>query len=317
LDDHPEPAYHLVNITDYLHSYFSEKRVMELESSRGCPFACGFCYNALYNKRSWRPLSPERVVERIKKLQTDYQVEVFHFIDDAFFVDKRRAIKILQMICDENLQIRIGFQGIRVDTFVRMGEDFIPLMDKAGVRFLQFGVESGSPRILKLINKKIKVEDVVHINRLLSNYPRIIPYYNFMCGFPTEDREDVYKSTALAWNLLRDNKQALISPFHHYRPYPGTALADTAIKGCYKVPDSLEGWGTFDWTNSSTKDLDAKMYRLFKKIEMTSILADDKLKIQSDSAFWSIATKLYQPLARFRLKNNFYSLMPESVIMRK
>jgi len=199
LDQHPEPAYHLINIEDYLHSYFNDKQVLELESSRGCPFSCGFCYNALYNKRLWRPLSAERVVGRIVDLHQRYGIEAFHFIDDAFFIDRQRANKIMQMLAEEKLGIRLGFQGIRVDTFVRMGKDTLDLMDRAGVKFLQFGVESGSTRILQLINKRIKVEDVAEINRSLAAYPAIIPYYNFMCGFPSETTEDVFMSTKLAW----------------------------------------------------------------------------------------------------------------------
>jgi|GEM_PF-1851084 len=88
------------------------------------------------------------------------------------------------------------------------------------------------------------------------------------------------------------------------------------MAGRYEIPTTLEGWGTFDWTQCSIKDIDPQMHKLLKKVEMTSILADCKMETQADSFWWTLAAKLYRPAARFRLRNNFYSLMPESVLMK-
>lgn len=315
-DDYAHVPYHLVNVEDYLHQFFSEKRVVEIESSRGCPFSCAFCYNNLYNKGTWRALSASAVVDRICRIIDQYGIRAFHFIDDAFFINKKRAREIMQTILDKDLQIKMGFQGIRVDTVCKMDDSDLELLCEAGGRFLQFGVESGSPRILEIINKQMKVEDAISTNRRLAAFPQIIPYYNFMCGFPTETKEDVFKTTSLAWTLLRENKNALISPFHHFKPYPGTELAKTAISEDFHIPETLEEWGDFDWTQAIDQKEAILDRKLMKKIEMASILADRKMERQADSVFWTIMAKLYRPIARFRLKNNFYSMMPESILMK-
>lgn len=315
-DELPPPPYHLVKVNDYLHQYFSEKRVLELESSRGCPYACAFCYNALFNKRAWRPWSAEQVIERIRHLADRYSVRAFHFIDDAFFIDRHRVNEIMRGIVAENLPIRIGFQGIRIDNLCRMEDHELDLLYRAGTRFFQFGVESGSPRILEMINKKIRVEDVISLNRRLAKFPKLIPYYNFMCGLPTETKKDLFDTTRIAWTLLQENKNALISPFHHYKPYPGTVLSKIAMNESYCIPKNLEEWGYFDWTEAVVQDRDKKTDRLHKKVEMTSIFADHKLELQSDSMLWTFMAKLYRPVARFRLRNNFYSLMPESILIK-
>jgi radical SAM superfamily enzyme YgiQ (UPF0313 family) len=136
-----------------------------------------------------------------------------------------------------------------------------------------------------------------------------------MCGFPTETKEDLYMSTALAWKLLQENKKALISPFHHYKPYPGTDLAACAMSNHFEIPKTLEEWGHFDWTEAQRHE-EGEIAKLRKKVEMTTILADAKMETQSDSALWITLARMYRPVARFRLKNNFYKLMPESMMMK-
>jgi anaerobic magnesium-protoporphyrin IX monomethyl ester cyclase len=315
LDDYAIPPYHLIDVHKYIHQYFSEKQVVELESSRGCPYNCAFCYNEPYNHRKWRPLSPEKVVERLLYMKENYSLCSFHFVDDSFFISRERANEIMRIIIDRKLQVKLGFQGIRVNTMARITDEELQLLYKAGTRFLQFGVESGSPRMLEVINKRIKVEEVIDLNRRLAAFPDLIPYYNFMCGFPTETKEDVFQTTALAWQLLKENKKSLISPFHHYKPYPGTALASLAMSNRFDIPQTLEAWGHFDWTEAQKQEHN-DMDRLLKKIEMVSILVDGKLEAQSDSALWTFMARLYRPIARFRLKNNYYSLMPEVMFLK-
>jgi len=316
LDEVPSIPYELVNIKDYQHRYFNEKEVVEFESSRGCPFNCAFCYNPLYNKRQWRALSAIKVVERIKKLVKEYLIKSLQFVDDGFFINKKRVREIMQGIIEENLNIKMGFQGVRIDTFNQMSDEEIELLIKAGGRYLQFGVESGSPRILDLINKRIKVEQVISLNRRLAKYPPLYPHYNFMCGFPTETKEDLFKTTSLAWTLLKENKSATISPFHHYKPYPGTALREMIINQSHVTPNALEEWGHFDWTEFLQQDHDKSTMRLMECVEMVSILVDKKMEKQSDSAFFTFMAKLYRPIAKFRFRNNFYSFMPEVRLMQ-
>ncbi len=315
-DDMPEPPYHLIDIENYMHHLFHEKRVLEVESSRGCPYRCAFCYNVLYNRKSWRPLSADRVVARLRHLSDTYGIKVFHFLDDAFFIDKHRVRDIMNGILDSGMEIKMGFQGIRIDTLARMDDDILDLCYRAGCRYLQFGVESGSPRIQKMINKQISLDDVESVNKRLAKYPEMITFYNFMCGFPTETKEDLFDSTRLAWLLLKDNSRAMVSAFHHYKPYPGTELAKQAFAENFTVPETLEAWAHFDWTEALMETGDKKQERLLRRVEMTSILADKKMESHSDSRFWTVAAKMYRPVARFRFKNNFYSFMPEILFMK-
>jgi len=315
MNDLPDIPYHLVDIRNHLHRYFSEEEVLEVETSRGCPYACKFCYNALYNFRKFRAQEPGRVVANLKKLNRDHGVEVFHFIDDAFFVNRARARGILEQVLRENLSIRMGFQGIRIDTMADMPDEDLDLLYRAGGRFLQFGVESGSPRILEMIDKRIRIEQVHQQNRRLARYPGLVPLYNLMCGFPGETRADLMQTAQTAWTLLRENHQALISPFHHYKHYPGTALYEQAKDELVNTPRSLEAWASADWTDTGLRNQTPEAVRLMKKMETVSIFADRKIEMQTNSPVYAWLAKLYRPVARARLRKGFYGIMPEQWLL--
>ncbi len=311
LDTLPPVPYHLIDIDKYLHRYFDEERVLEFETSRGCPFNCTFCYNPLYSRRRWRALSASRVLNLLTPLVESYGVRAFHFVDDGFFIDQKRTREIMKGVLKRQWLIKMGFQGSRIDTFDQMSDADLKLIIEAGGAYLQVGVESGSPRILEILNKKIHPEHVLAFNRRLTRYPQLKVYYNFMCGFPTETREDVLQSTTLAWALLRDNPQALISAFHFYKPYPGTNLRERIVHMNDVTPKTLEGWGNFNWTQYVGRDQDKETRKLMERIEIVSVLADRKMSYQSDSAALRLLAAMYRPLARFRLKHNWYSWMPE------
>ena len=65
---------------------------VHMQTSRGCPSRCGFCYNTGFNERRWRGKSPARVVDEMQYLLQRFpQVRIVDPVDDNFFVDRRRA----------------------------------------------------------------------------------------------------------------------------------------------------------------------------------------------------------------------------------
>src|SRR5262245_8525984 len=91
----PELPYHLVDIDDYLPLYEGRKSLY-METSRGCPYACTYCYNVYFNDRKWRPQTPERVIERVKYVRDRYGVEDIYFTDDDFFINPKRSRPIVE-----------------------------------------------------------------------------------------------------------------------------------------------------------------------------------------------------------------------------
>jgi len=223
-----------------------------LYSSRGCPHACSFCAISKINHRRWRAMSAERVLTEIEQVVAMGARDVA-FCEDNFFVDLRRCRAIAERVLARNLRITWG-ASCRVDDILRMEDADLDLLRQSGLRRLYVGAESGSDRVLELLNKKISHRDILAANRRLRDHG-IVPEYIFMVGFPTETDEERQQTVALVEQLKEEHPDAWFWRLNHYVPYPGTPLYDTAIANGFVPPESLEGWATFGWHRSELSDL--------------------------------------------------------------
>lgn len=237
----PNLPYDLVPVEEYIGSQgrFEEgARSLLFLSSRGCPWQCSFCCNPRLSKRRWRAMKPELVYKRITALIKRYKLDSITFHDEEFFVDKERAERLAELI-DGKFE---WWTQARMDRLAIMD---LPKLEKCGMRAVQPGIESGSPKILRMIRKGETVQDFIKANHKLAK-TAIIPLYNFMMGFPTETRKDILQSVDLAVRLMKENPRAQISGFYVFVPYPGTKLYDLAIKNGFKAPKSIEEWAVFN-----------------------------------------------------------------------
>ncbi len=313
LDDLPDIPYHLTSVEPYLHTYFWEKKVIEIESSRGCPYNCGFCYNDAYNDRQWRGRSPERIIATIRKLVLRYGITNILFIDDSFFIDAARVMEMVERLEKEPFRIKMGFQG-RINSLARFSDTELQRLIRAGAVFFQFGVESGSPRILELINKKLTIDEVLSINSRMKQFPDVSVFYNFMVGLPTETTDDVLATVDLAWRLLDTNPRAYLGTIHLYKEYPGTPLFHHALVAGYTPPRTLEEWADYDWQSVVLRSQDKELSHLCRAVSAASYCVDRKIEMLGDSRLLAMISNLYRPIARFRFKHKFFRLMPEAHI---
>ncbi len=122
-------------------------------------------------------------MERIERVIKKFKVKGIWFIDDEFFVDLGRARKIIERLKELNLTWTV--QGTRIRSALGMNDGYLKMLEESGCRQLNFGVETGSERILKKIHKGITVADVLRVNKKFARY-NIVPWYYFMIGFPYE-----------------------------------------------------------------------------------------------------------------------------------
>lgn len=296
----PNLPYHLVNMKDYISNFYGYK-LLSFFTSRGCPFNCGFCYNTTYNKRNWRALTPEKTLERIETLVHECNIDGFWIRDDNFFVNKKRTKTILEGI--KKYDIVWGTSGARMDLMgALLDDEFIDLVNKSECKFLFIGVESGSDRLLKLMKKGITVSQILEINQKLQKV-NAKQRMNFMIGLPTETKEDLKKTVTLSLKLLNDNKNAILSQFQIFTPYPGTDLYNLSIKHGFIPPNSLEEWSNFRFEVSNIAWADEKMKNVLRMLAFTTWFVDDKPEGLAGSSFIKFLSKLYRPIARYRLEN--------------
>lgn len=299
MNDLPDLPYHLVDVTKYSFTLYGT-RMLAFFSSRGCPFACGFCYNSAYNQRKWRALTAKNTLERVDYLLNTFKVDGVWFRDDNFFVDKKRADDILRGI--KKMDADWGASGARVDFMNVLSNHFIDLMNKSGCKFLVMGAESGSNRILKLVKKGITQEKIIGLNIKLRKL-NAVQRYNLMVGFPSETRKDIRDTVNLALRLLKDNKNAIVSQFLIFTPYPGTALFDMAVERGFKPPDKLEGWSALRFEKTSLPWQEDGTTEILRMLAFTSWFLDKKMEGLAKSKWLRLLTKIYRPLANYRFKN--------------
>jgi len=224
IDEIPPPARHLMQMDFYLHTkdrlpetylYFvpPHTKVASILTSRGCPYNCIFCHN------SWRGIpyrfnSPERVISEVKYLIEKYHIQALFFIEDNFFVNKPRVKKICELMKRENINIIWGANS-RVDN---IDLEILQIAKKAGCRQVTFGFESGSQKILDVLNKKTTVEQNKRAIEL-CNKAGIIPQGTIMIGNPTETIEDVRATQ----QFLKESDIKSVG-ICITTPYPGTQL---------------------------------------------------------------------------------------------
>ena len=304
LNQMPDIPYQLVDVYEYLPRR-GEVTALDMETSRGCPYRCRFCYNPFFNRGRWRALKAEIVLERVRKIIKKYKIKGIWFIDDEFFIDLKRARKIIEGLLKMNLHWTV--QGVTAKSVLAMDKDFLSLLEKSGCEQLNIGAESGSARILKMVNKGITPEDILTVNRKLKPY-NIIPWFYFMIGFPKETESDVDKTIRLVLRLLQENPKAKVSGIGCFTPYPGTSLFEEAKKYGYQPPDNLLGWKTYAVDQINVPWIKGKLKREIEAIQFASFFVDEKARDVASSLLVRLIADLYRPIARFRLKRKFWGL---------
>ncbi len=237
LDQLPFPAWHLFEIKKYIrHGTFNEREI-NLNTSRGCPFNCSFCCEPAFHKRRWRANSSRRVIEMVKHLKSEYGCNHIAFRDSLFTANLRRLEEICDALITEGL--KMGWHcPARIMNWDKV---LLKKMKQAGCTYLEFGVETGSPRLLKLLNKRITF-DLVYQTFKKCNEIGITPRINLIIGLPTEKRKDLDMTLALL-----DRLNPSVAGISIFMPYPACELHDFVVRqDMFVSPATLRDWAKID-----------------------------------------------------------------------
>lgn len=210
MDSMPFPARRSSAYTKYTSVLASENSIAILLTSRGCPFDCIFC-NRMGRKYRWH--SAGYVLNEIGEILELGIREIF-IHDDTFTLKRSRVLDICNGIIDRGYDF-VWEARTRVDC---VDSEMLSLMQKAGCRRLSFGVESGSPKVLKAMRKGTDIETIKNVFADCRRI-KIETLADFMIGNIDEEIEDINKSMKLVRQLKPDYVQYSICS-----PYPGTPL---------------------------------------------------------------------------------------------
>ena len=235
MENLPQPAWHLIEVEKYIRSKFYARMVLTINTSRGCPYKCSFCCVPKVHQGKWRSVSAEKIIENLKFLKERYGIDGFQVDDDEFDIDRNRVMKLCQLLRSNNLNLKWShFSRINI-----VNEDVLREEVRCGLRLIEFGVESGSPRMLEFLNKGQTVEQIIRAYSICKRL-HIKTSALFMVGLPTEEARDLEETVKL---IKRLNPHLTICTI--FKPYPGTVFFDYCIdRGLFHYPDRIEDVGS-------------------------------------------------------------------------
>ncbi|HKZ88122.1 MAG TPA: radical SAM protein [Candidatus Bathyarchaeia archaeon] len=257
LDDIPFPARHLLP----MHLYERKMEFLDVEPVdimsiiRGCPFNCAFCET----RKMWGPtcrfFSPQRVVDEIKFMIDKYGSKGIYFINDNFTIRKKETIELCELMKKEKLDVQ-WICDTRADM---ISPELLAKMKEAGCKTIWFGVESGSPRIMKRINKHITHEQTVEAFKMCRKENLQIAA-SFILGVPGETIEEMESTLKFAQKLNPD-----LCQFNVFIAYPDSSLYEEILQsGNYdKLDDFLLAAKTGEFDFKKLMEIQRRFHKEF------------------------------------------------------
>jgi radical SAM superfamily enzyme YgiQ (UPF0313 family) len=191
-------------------------------TTRGCPYPCTYCNAPRLSGKKLRHRSPEHVIEELRLLKSRYGVGRFSILDDEFTLNKKYVFELCEALIDAGLNLKWDCpNGVRIDSLY---PEMLQIMEAAGCEALAVGVESGSARVQKLIDKRVTVEKIREKAAMISDCSGIQLTGYFMIGFLDETEEEIRETIdfACALPLRKANFNIVI-------PIPGTRIFDELL----------------------------------------------------------------------------------------
>jgi len=238
LDELTMPAWDLANINEYRkiwmdnHGYFS----LNLATTRGCPYKCNWCAKPIYGNR-YNSRSPSNVIDEIRYLMNEYDVNYFWMCDDIFGLKPNWVKSFNVLVQSQDLKFKYKIQS-RVDLMLK--EDQITDLIDSGADMIWVGAESGSQRILDAMDKGTEVSQIYEASKLLKQKGARIAFF-LQFGYLGEKWADIQQTIKMVLDLMPDDIGISVS-----YPLPGTKFYE-------KVKFDLVSKA--NWTDSDDLDL--------------------------------------------------------------
>jgi anaerobic magnesium-protoporphyrin IX monomethyl ester cyclase len=227
-----------------LQKYFSTWKkhhgtsMINLNTMRGCPYSCKWCSRAVYGS-SYRRRSPKLVADEIQYLRENYDFDMIWFVDDVFTINHKWLREFVAAMRER--QLIVPYEIItRAD---RLNDEAVQLLKQSGCFRVWIGAESGSQKIIDAMDRRVKVDDVREMIRLVKSYGMEAGTF-IMLGYPGEDETDIKETLH---HLKTSNPD-------HY-----TITVAYPIKGT-PLYSEVENLFVEDlpWDNSTDRDIDFK-----------------------------------------------------------
>ena len=240
LDDLPLPNRHAIPNEKYLETWKKNhgESSMTISTQRGCPYTCKWCSTAVYGQ-SYRRRPAHLVAQEMKMLKDQYHPDAIWFVDDVFTISHKWLTAFHEEVVKQNAQIRFEC----ITRAERLNDEILRLLKEAGCFRIWIGAESGSQKIIDLMDRRV---DVNHVKKVIqdTNALGIETGTFIMLGYPGETEDDITETI----QYLKDANPTQYTITIAY-PIKGTSLFNEIEKDITVQPN---------WETSTDREIDFK-----------------------------------------------------------
>jgi len=287
--------------------YFEESQVdsfsdvrspyVALNTSLGCPFECSFCMiNDLFGGRSIRYWSIDTVIKWIDELVNKYKIRNIRFDDELFILNPKRV----EQMCDA--LIERGY-GLNIWVYARVNtikESLLSKMAQAGFSWICLGIESGSEKVRKGVNKGID-GDIRDVVRTIQKYG-INVIGNYLFGLPDDDIETMQETLDLAVELNCE-----FANFYSTMAYPGSRLFNVTDEG--DLPETWNGFSqhSYEAQPLPTKYLSPKEVLQFRDRAFNEYFTNKRYLDMIEQKFGKKVKSYIQEMLQIKLERRLFN----------
>ena len=300
--DLPPKAYHLADFDAY--ERCCGRRWAMYISSLACPFNCAYCTNAGVYGRKWNALEAEQFVEETVDLTTRYNLEMLWVVDDNFLVDLDRARGIAAGLVQAGAAFQWSIQAT-TNLVARLSLDDLKLLRRSGLHQICQGAESGSPKVLKAMNKDFQDFDSIYESAGRCLAAGIRPSFNIIFAFPGEGRVERQETVRFIMDVCRRFPGSEFWT-NIFTPYPGAPIIEKAAEIGIQLPNSFEGWADFFPRYTKLPWLNGREHERLQIMRDFLRIAFDRVPIAADRRrpVTRIVQKCISIPARWRLEHD-------------
>ncbi|MGW0035083.1 B12-binding domain-containing radical SAM protein [Streptomyces sp. NPDC003314] len=224
-----------------------------LVCSRGCPYECGFCGAAQSMNKdvTIRTRDPRNIIAEMDQLHEQYGVSAFRAVDDLLLGVRRVIHHTLKAFTDDRTGGRYVWDATgRINILDREDDEILAALRTSGLREVALGVESGAPRILTAMDKRITPEMTLSVTRRLLQHGISVKGY-FILGYPGENREEAEQTLHHIkdlWALSDRLPGTFRASAFVFRPYPGSPIFNDLVRQGYD-PVAMQTYSDIDLTD--------------------------------------------------------------------
>jgi anaerobic magnesium-protoporphyrin IX monomethyl ester cyclase len=237
LDEYPFPSDSLDLWLDDLQDRDKNNRdLIYLLAGSGCPYRCVFCAQHAIHRGRIRERSAENIFAEMKRL-SEKGFRKFAIVQETFLRDPERVGRVCSLIENSGVPFEWTIEA-RAD---QLTHENLARMKRAGLCFVQMGVESGDQELLNTLGKNISLDQVIRVRDWCEDLEIDTAFY-LLVGLPEQGWQSILRSAIFLKEHTPFNRITRHISTAVAIPYPGTEIYERKTVRIVGMPTAFLNW---------------------------------------------------------------------------